>query len=86
MKSINPLKLYGTYLGLLLGLVGSYFSFAIVLHYAEQGTINFLVFLIPTIPFLTGGLIGYLLHFLIKISLFRSSNVSAFHKEAQKSL
>ncbi len=68
-KTYNMFKLWGTYLGFLIGMVGSYFSFAIVLHYAEIGRINAWVLLIPTIPFLIGGMIGYLLHLLIRSAL-----------------
>jgi hypothetical protein len=65
-KSYDPFKLWGTYLGFLLGIVGSYFSFTIVLHYAETGMINAWILLIPAVPFLLGGLAGYLLHLIAR--------------------
>ncbi len=62
----NLFKLYGSYLGALIGAVVGYFSFAIILHLAEIGKFNYLALLIPFIPIGIGFLIGGLIHNLIK--------------------
>jgi len=69
-KSNNMFAMYGTYIGILLGLIGSYFSFALVFHYAEQGTLNyFLIVFIPVVPVVAGMLLGWIIHLLIRYSI-----------------
>lgn len=65
-KNSNPFKMYGTYIGILLGLIGSYFSFALVFYYAEQDNFNFWIMLIPAVPVLIGMILGWLIHLLIR--------------------
>jgi len=65
-KNNNPFAMYGTYIGILLGLIGSYFSFALVLYYAEQGNFNFFVMFIPAVPVLIGMVLGWLVHLSIR--------------------
>jgi hypothetical protein len=62
----NLFKLWGSYTGALLGLIGSYFSFAIIFHLAEIGKFNYLSLFIPVIPIIIGFLIGGLIHNFIK--------------------
>jgi hypothetical protein len=62
----NLFKSWGSYIGAFLGLIGSYFSFAIIFHLAEIGKFNYLALLIPIIPIVIGFLIGGLIHNLIK--------------------
>ncbi len=61
----NPFKLLGSYVGLFLGLIASYFSFAIVLSLAESGKFILIALLIPFIPIILGFLLGWLIHLLI---------------------
>lgn len=61
----NPFKLFGSYIGLLLGVIGSYFSFAIVFDLAEKGSFNLFALFIPLIPLLVGFLLGYGIHVLV---------------------
>ncbi len=63
---MNLFKLWGSYVGLLIGLVGSYFSFAIVFHLAEEGLFSFFALLIPFVLVVAGFLIGGFLHWFFK--------------------
>lgn len=67
----NPFLLIGSYIGLLLGIIGSYFSFAIIFHLAETGQFTYLALLIPIIPLIIGFLLGWLIHILI-LKLFNN--------------
>ena len=58
----NPFLLVGSWIGLLVGLVGGYFSFAIVFHLAETGQFTSLALLIPLVPVVIGFLIGWMIH------------------------
>ena len=66
MKNKNPFKLLGSYIGLIFGVIGAYFSFAIVFYLAEIGKLNVLGLLIPFIPIVLGFLIGWWIHVLIR--------------------
>ncbi|OGJ20571.1 hypothetical protein A3K73_05295 [Candidatus Pacearchaeota archaeon RBG_13_36_9] len=81
-KSNKPFAMYGTYIGILLGLVGSYFSFALVFYYAEQDNFNLLVMFIPAIPVLAGMILGWLIHLLIRkflcVGILGCSEMRAF--------
>lgn len=69
-KSNKMFAMYGTYIGILLGLVGAYFSFALVFDYAEQGTLNyFLIVFIPAVPVVAGMFLGWIIHLLIRYSI-----------------
>lgn len=62
----NPFFMKGSYIGLILGFIGSYFSFAIVFALAEVGRFTNLALLIPLVPALAGFLGGWGIHILIK--------------------
>lgn len=64
--SFNPFKLLGSYLGLLLGLIGSYFSFAVILALAEWGRIRWTAVFIPIFPLVLGFFTGYGFHLLVR--------------------
>jgi len=58
----NPFKMFGSYVGLFLGLVGAYFSFAIIFYFSEIGKFNVFLLGIPMLIAFLGFLIGWLLH------------------------
>lgn len=66
MDMKNPFKLVGSWVGAAIGLVGSYFSFAIILHLAEIGKFNFFALFIPFFPIVVGFLIGWGVHVLLE--------------------
>lgn len=61
----NPFHLWGTYVGLIIGLIGAYFSFAAVFTICEFGPCRPTVILIPILVVITGFMMGYLIHYLI---------------------
>jgi len=62
----NPFFMIGSYIGLFLGFLGSYFSFAAVFALAEEGKFTSPALLIPLIPAITGFLAGWEVHAIIK--------------------
>ena len=60
----NPFRLLGSYIGLGAGLIGGYFSFAIVFAICERGCSS-AVLLIPYITVAAGFFAGYLVHLLM---------------------
>ena len=62
----NPLKMFGSYLGLILGAIGAYFSFGLMLYLAEIGKFTKIAFLIPSVPLILGFLTGWGAHLLIR--------------------
>jgi hypothetical protein len=61
----NPTKLLGSYIGIILGIPLSYFSFAGILNLAELGLFKPIALLIPLLPLIFGFLLGWLIHSLI---------------------
>ena len=61
MKTKNPFLMIGSYIGLIIGIIGSYYSFAIILHLAETGNFHITALLIPVIPAIIGFLTGWLI-------------------------
>ena len=55
----NPFSMIGSYMGLMLGFIGSYFSFAIIFSLAESGNFIYPALLIPLIPPILGFLLGW---------------------------
>ena len=53
-----------SYVGLILGIFGGYFSFAIIFYLAEQGKVSIIHLFIPLIPPLIGFLVGWKIHLL----------------------
>ena len=68
MMKNNPLKMFGSYVGFVVGVVGAYFSFAIVFYFAGIGEFNFFVLFIPLVPVVVGFLLGWGVHVLIRKS------------------
>jgi hypothetical protein len=66
MKTKNPFKLFGSWLGLLVSLPLVYFSFAIVLYAAEIGKYVLPSLFLPLAIAIAGFLIGWRVHLLIK--------------------
>jgi H+/Cl- antiporter ClcA len=62
MSGNNPFILAGSYIGLAIGLVGGYLSFAIVLHLSETGRFTPWALLIPLVPPVLGFLVGWKVH------------------------
>jgi hypothetical protein len=58
----SPFKMPGTYVGLAIGLVLAYFSFAIIFHTAEQGTFLPIYLLIPIIILAISVALGWLIN------------------------
>ncbi len=65
MAAKNPFLMFGSYIGLVVGLIGSYFSFAILFALAEQGRFTPIALSIPLIPAMIGFLAGWLIHLLV---------------------
>lgn len=61
----NPFKLWGSYMGLVFGLIGAYFSFTAVFTLCEFGPCRPTVLLIPVIVAVFGFVLGYLIHSLV---------------------
>lgn len=58
----NPFKLIGSYIGLIVGVVLGYFSFAAIFSLAELGMFKPIALLIPFIVLVFCFFIGYLIH------------------------
>jgi len=69
--SFNPFKMWGSYVGVVVGLVGSYLSFALVLDAAEKGLFTMPVLLIPFAPAIIGFLGGWGMHVVFRKILFQ---------------
>lgn len=69
VRKENPFLMFGSYIGLVIGFIGAYFSFAIILYLAEIGKFHLIALLIPIIPIVLGFVIGWKVHSLIKRSL-----------------
>jgi len=61
----NPFKMIGSYIGLIIGTIVGYFSFAIIFSMAEQGTFKNYMLLLPITILISGFLIGWLINLLI---------------------
>lgn len=55
----NPFKMLGSYLGMVAGAIGAYFSFAFIFYLAENGKFITIAFLIPVAPLILGFLAGW---------------------------
>jgi len=64
--SYNPFKMWGSWIGLVFGLIGGYFSIAIVLYFAETGKFKYGAIFVPLIVIILGFLIGWGIHSLIR--------------------
>ncbi len=62
----NPFLLWGSYVGLAVGLVFSYFSFAAIFALAELGMFRPIALILPVFPAVIGFLCGWLVHWLVK--------------------
>lgn len=63
MSSCHPLQLWGTYLGLFLGLLISFLSLGAYALFAEFPPLSYLILLLPP---LAGFLLGWALHCLLR--------------------
>ncbi|MGC9310055.1 MAG: hypothetical protein ACP5D2_05170 [Candidatus Nanoarchaeia archaeon] len=63
---INPFKLISSYIGLLVGLVGAYFSFSFIFYLAETGNFHISALLIPFLIVISGFLLGWFLDRLVR--------------------
>ena len=62
----NPFRLWGSYIGLAVGAVFAYLSFATIRVFSEFGSVRPTAFILPVIPLVLGFLIGWGIHALIK--------------------
>ncbi|MFA5061008.1 MAG: hypothetical protein WC494_01685 [Candidatus Pacearchaeota archaeon] len=62
----NPFKMFGSYVGFLIGFLPAYFSFAIIFALAEEGRFHPIALTIPLGVLILSFLIGWRIH-----SLFR---------------
>jgi hypothetical protein len=62
----SPFKMPGTYIGLAIGLVLAYFSFALIFYTAEQGTFASIYLLMPIIILVISIVFGWLINKKIK--------------------
>ena len=66
-KNYNPFKLWGTYLGLALGLVVAFFTYAAVSALCEFGSCKPRAIILPIIPIVIGFLLGWGAHGVVKL-------------------
>lgn len=57
-KDVKMFGMIGSYVGLIVGLVGAYFSLVLVLYLVKIGELSFFVLLIPLVPPIVGFWIG----------------------------
>jgi hypothetical protein len=62
----NPFRMYGSYIGLAIGLVASFFAYAAVRALCEFGPCRPTAMLIPFIPVVVGFLFGWLFHWSLR--------------------
>ena len=62
-KSNNPFKMWGSYVGLILGIIFTYINFT---RYSFWNFINYSPLGLGIIAIPTGFLLGYLIHYLIR--------------------
>jgi hypothetical protein len=66
MKLGNPFRMFGSYIGLVIGLIGSYWSFLIIFYLAETGRFRNYYWLIMLVPLIIGFLLGWIVHSFIR--------------------
>lgn len=70
----NPFRLFGSYIGLLVGVVLGYFSFAAIFSLAELGMFKPIALLIPFIVLVFCFFAGYLIHLFVLYVMQKINN------------
>ncbi|MBD3252513.1 hypothetical protein GF386_02175 [Candidatus Pacearchaeota archaeon] len=61
-KKKNPFKMFGSYLGLLIGLIIGYFSFDTIMILCEFGPCKTTAVFLLIIPVVLGFVLGWMIH------------------------